>query len=337
MSESNGLSIKNIFEHDVEIRSFQGCDKLITKRQVGIEVELENIGLLPQHLGTATAKYWDIIEDGSLRNGGREFVLAQPLCGLDLYNALASLEDIITDYCQTHPLPDINERTSLHVHLDMRGASLDSVIHLLALFSIFERAFFEVFGKGREGSNYCVPLFEEGRKRLVSDILERRLHRSAVNQTIGHSSKYGSVNVKSLRSLGTVEFRLHQATWLKEEILLWVNILLSLADYAENNELDLSQFSRNISEMGFESFMNSVFFEDQDIITKLTYPRMGQDILMGIRDAQDIILQGTIVKLKSSICKGSGPQEIKEGHLSYLESFCLKQEIDYEYYEGEVN
>ena len=94
---------------------------LITDDYIGIEVEAEHVydndamGIQP---------WWDNISDGSLREGGREFVFAQPMFGEDVLDALNALSDTIDDYAV------YSERCSVHVHLNVRDMTFEQIANM---------------------------------------------------------------------------------------------------------------------------------------------------------------------------------------------------------------
>ena len=328
------VNLGKIFGTGEEIREFQTDPQIIGNRLVGIEVELEgmkNIGQLfrnQQH----PMLHWTLTCDGSLRNAGVEFVLSQPLGGKDVLSALSKLDSLISDYSEQIGSPSFSERTSVHVHIDMRSESFSTLTHFIALFLIFEKTLFRTFGEGRDTNNYCQPVSSGGLLDTVSkmvDATQKREGNSPIYHGVKGSSKYNALNIRSLYGLGSVEFRLHRGEWKSEKLLLWINTLLSLADYASKNELDFDKFSGNISMMGLDEFLISIFTEGYGIIEALAYPEMWGDLLCGIRHAQDMLLLNPSVSSSEKLNR-YGKKRATKGGATLLEGFCLKQQIDYE-------
>ena len=105
---------------------------------VGIEVEVEsidsqaNVGMSDD----ANAVLWRNIEDGSLRNGGREFV-SIPVSGHNIEFALHSLHDHLhkNKKCARHQFTD---RTSVHVHMNMQDANSRQLAAFLITYLMVE-------------------------------------------------------------------------------------------------------------------------------------------------------------------------------------------------------
>src|SRR5258708_1191940 len=103
------------------------------KTLVGIEVEVENVMYINPNIPLA---FWQITEDGSLRNNGREFkTLALPLKYVE--SALKQLSEGL------NPNVDFSVRTSVHVHQDVRGMAMSQLIGLLLTYISVESLLFK--------------------------------------------------------------------------------------------------------------------------------------------------------------------------------------------------
>lgn len=328
-------TVGDLFDKGMSSRSFLPCDKIPHKGLVGIEVELEGMGYFYDYIekGGIDLGFWRVITDGSLRDNGLEFVLSEPLSGHDLLETISLLDKTITDFSKGRGKPpSVSERTSTHVHVDVRDMNFNQLTHYIILFIVFERSFFKAFGDGgeRANNNYCTPTHMSDKVQTLNTILTGGYGNKY--DVINHSSKYSSLNLKAIHKLGSLEARLHEATWKGSELTLWVNVLLSLKTYCLENELSLTEFSSSISMEGFNTFISRLFNEDEAIIDKLTYPEMHTDILEGIRLAQDMLLYRDTSKIhiglkkKSKAMKNRKPLEVP----TLVEEYCLANEIDYE-------
>ena len=102
---------------------------------VGIEIEVENMG----NGNYVPAYYWQVKEDGSLRNNGVEFTsiplrASQVEYALDVYNRSVTQNNT----------PDYSPRTSVHVHLNIRDLTWDQLKNLIILYCLFEKHFFHI-------------------------------------------------------------------------------------------------------------------------------------------------------------------------------------------------
>ena len=125
--------------------------QLVTDDHVGIEVEVENVRV---YLGNnGIDPWWDNIDDGSLRNGGREFVFSQPMFGQDIVNALEALNMSLSPTgCE------YTERCSVHVHVNVRDMTFDQIANMTVLYALAEPLFFAKVDDARERNFYCKPL-----------------------------------------------------------------------------------------------------------------------------------------------------------------------------------
>lgn len=91
-----------------------------------------------------------------------------------------------------------------------------------------------------------------------------------------------------MEKLGTVEFRMHKGTKDKEEILTWVNIILSIHKYARETDMSCEEFIAQSTALGQAAFLSEVF---RDLSNVLMYDRhvLEADLLDGVRLAQDVV------------------------------------------------
>lgn len=208
------------------------CDDFV---YVGIEVELENFR--EYHDVTEAEKwdyniYWLDKEDGSLRNDGREFISRFGMLREHTHEALPALEKYVTTV--TNNRIEANARTGLHVHIDASQLTAYRFANLLFIYSIFEPMIFHVSG-GRNENIFCVP-WETNRQTLgqvVSHLVNPHNHRS---WRWRNYSKYCGLNLASMATFGTIEFRMHKGTYKAEEIQKWVNFLSNLYLYAKRTD-----------------------------------------------------------------------------------------------------
>lgn len=195
-----------------------------SKIRIGIEVEAERVfdfGL-PDDL----RQYWNITEDGSLKDHGAEFVFSSPLRGASVVTALNLLEEYLTDIAAV-----CNGRTGLHVHMDARNMSTEQLTTLAVLYTLTERPLFSFAGADRLNNVFCRPVTESTEigvfKHLFNSVAE-----DDFRDAFSSAHKYSALNIASIRSLGSIEFRHHYGTYNAKRIILWLNILMSLYNKA---------------------------------------------------------------------------------------------------------
>jgi hypothetical protein len=232
---------------------------LSSKTLVGVEIELENCRVTGKDTRKEMelAEYfnllWNVVEDGSLRNTGKEFVTKQGLTAEDSTIALQLFEPYLnTWYGKAVP----NFRTGLHVHLNCTDFTIEQIGNLFLLYVLFEQNLFEQSGK-RGNSKYSVPLREA--KTTFPEIIywlannvesQKKKETRAWEKFYGYlrnGTKYCGLNYNSLVNHGTVEFRHHKGTKDISEIMDWMRVLLCIHEYAR--KADFSQCLKRIREI----------------------------------------------------------------------------------------
>ncbi len=180
----------------------------------GIEVECEGV---EEGLTEPNPEYWQGKEDDSLRGNGYEFITWQGMrishCGYALENLMAVANERGWK---------VSDRTSIHVHLNALNLTMDQLNGLIILYTVCEQALFNYAAAHRAHNIFCVP-FE-------SHLFGRNYE--SMEQLIHESHKYSSLNLKSVYTHGTVEFRHMETAYEVEPVWNWVMLLGLLHRYA---------------------------------------------------------------------------------------------------------
>lgn len=190
-----------------------------TQGMVGIEIEVENM-----KKGVHLEAYWDVKNDGSLRNHGMEFVSVP----LQIKQVQLALDHVYTQM-NADNAPDFSNRTSVHIHVNCRDLTQDQIFNFVLLYAIFEKHFYQVAGTRRMNSIFCVPLFRTNQMETINDVIYR------MNP---NWQKYCGLNLLPLfannvtQGYGTIEFRHLYGTSSQQEILEWINDILCLRKFA---------------------------------------------------------------------------------------------------------
>lgn len=181
---------------------------------LGIEVEVENV-LRYNH----TSPYWRMIEDGSLRNQGREF-LTPPIRAWRVERALSTLfnQEINKDV-------DFSERTSIHIHMNIRTLTVKQLEALVVTYLVFEKVLFNYVGNGRYNNIFCVPIVETEIGANLLGLIKNK------NPSVDWQ-KYTALNLLPIMEKGTIEFRHLNGTGNIKHIITWINLILSLKKFA---------------------------------------------------------------------------------------------------------
>lgn len=182
-------------------------------RYIGIEVEVENIGAARG----ITTPLWVGKEDGSLRNRGHEFVtnpLPANVAGtafLKLFNEILKNDDY-----------SFTPRTSVHVHVNAQDLTYDQVKNLIILYGLFENVLYSFVGRGRKKSIFCVPMMNTSYGHEAMEYGLRRIK----------WQKYMGLNLCTLSTFGTAEFRHMHGCNDIDKLNTWVGLVTNLVDYA---------------------------------------------------------------------------------------------------------
>ena len=197
----------------------------------GIEVELENVrfqGDVARETVDQTGGLLQMVDDGSLRNNGAEFITA-PL----------SLDDLGEPLLWLYRTKERNgwtggPRCGIHIHMDMRHRTIEQVLAICTAYAAVEPAIFEWCGTDREENIYCVPWYRANDNDLLRACLahdDPRMIRRTLRDNI---CKYTAFNAQPLQKFGTLEFRGAPVFDTAEETLRLVDAFQRLIFEAED-------------------------------------------------------------------------------------------------------
>lgn len=250
---------------------------------LGVEIEVEGCGKkLPNN--KPETGYWSPKEDHSLREGGCEFVFAEPLFGADVVAA-------IRFFCEQANLLKykISERTGIHVHVDMRGVEVEKFRNFCILYALTERLLYNWVGDKRDTNIHCLPWYvADGDIERIGAIFKNPKESTAIIKQI---NRYSGCNLNCLLTFGTAEFRQLKTTFDAERILDWINIILSLKEAALAWLGTPEQLIKEMRLLGAFGFSSKVF---RSLTSKLWYPDFATHFIgTGVPVAQ-LLVNGTI-------------------------------------------
>lgn len=233
---------------------------------VGLECEIECIG----DWNSKVRDRWNITEDGSLRNHGKEFI-SQPI---PIETALANfkvLHDNLTFL--GHPDGPFTDRTSIHVHVNCQPYEEALVRNVVLMYALFEEYFFKMTLPSRRENIHCVPLVETFLPGYYNAGL-RTLH----ERWTAH--KYTALNIRPLSSLGTIEFRHmhgHDDVGLLGRWLRTINNLFTCATNPRN-QINRSTLNKEQIERWFDEI-----FKDAPECKKIELPLLTRNQLLDVK------------------------------------------------------
>lgn len=252
--------------------------KLLDNNYVGVEIEFENRAALKNT--DTMSKYWRFEEDGSLRNGGMEIVFREPFKGDTVKAALYNAEEATAECLFTY-------RCGLHVHIDCRDLTAAQLRSFVMLYILFEPILLPLCGEGREESNFAVPV---GSNYALMAALGGRMSIERL-AGIGRDDfgRYSALNLQAYASYGSLEFRSMQGTGDAKDILNWIEILLSIKDFARKRP-KLVELLRGASDNAPHELLGQVFEGD---LVELMFQACGaqfhQRLIQGARNLQYVL------------------------------------------------
>ena len=190
----------------------------------GIEVEVENINYSIEQ--PKYKNYWNTVADGSLRNNGIEFV-SLPLKAFQVEKALLQVKEQLS-----RNDPVFSERTSIHVHMNVRDLTIDQILALTLIYTSVEPLLFKWVGHNRNRNTFCIPLLNTDFYNLYKDITRNPTYIPRMWM------KYTAFNLIPIGSKGTVEFRHMHGTLDIQRLITWINLLSLLKLYVKQHTLN---------------------------------------------------------------------------------------------------
>lgn len=243
----------------------------------GVELEMENIKVEPKP--NKFNNYWTPTTDNSLRNNGVEFV-SLPLKAFQIEKALTQLQTNNLNY-----KPEFTERTSTHVHMNVRDLTLDQIMALVLVYTSVEKLLFKWVGHDRQDNIFCCPLWKTNYFKYFATITQNPLQIPRTWQ------KYTALNLIPIYNKGTVEFRHLYGTWDKEVIIPWINLLSRMKIYVKKHSLN--SIYEKICNLNTDSFYTEYVNE--------IFGNQAYSLLKDVENLQDF-LEDSITYCKLVIC-----------------------------------
>lgn len=242
--------------------------------EIGIEIELEGRGL-PRQIDREGV--WTHHDDGSLRNGGAEYVLTVPVARDRVRAALELIPPALAK-----STPNASHRTSVHVHVNVQNMTFREIFSYMTVYYIFEDYLVDWCGEDRVGNLFCLRLRDaEWMLHHIRQCVRDNDLRAIPQDNV----RYSALNVLAAFRYGSLEFRSLRGTTDIDLIERWVNILLKIKDFSARFERP-SDVMVEFSRMGEREFARECFGEE--ILREIGYPKHSYDIWHTVRLAQDL-------------------------------------------------
>lgn len=219
--------------------------------EVALEIEVEGTRLPPAYGGPAVGRVtWVTHNEGSLRNGGREYVFSEPA-------PLSAVEPMLTNLFEFISVSGgriVNStRCSTHVHVNMRGVKLNKLASFVALYGIFEDVLTNWCAPSRRGNLFALRMKDSS---FAVTGWKNAFERGMFEWN--HEQRYLALNPAALQRFGSLEIRTLQGIETPRPAVIWCEALLRLRDVSGQYS-DPREIANQISGLGGEGFFDQVF------------------------------------------------------------------------------
>lgn len=269
---------------------------------LGVEFEWEGTG--QNYLGImgkypALQEYWLATRDGSLRGEDAvEFKTNGPLAPDDLFPALEAMMEASVKW-------QASRRTGLHVHMNAGDLTFRQLSNFVTLYALFEPCIYHAAGDERGANPFTVPLYKDG--WVTGRIAAAFEHSDNLIAVLRESiNKYCGLNLASLFTYGTVEFRHLRTTHDKEKIYAWINMILLLRRFSMREDFE-RVFIRYVEQRNYRGLLDEVYMGAR-VWEDLLYPDMYEEIeFLGLDLAYEFFFSREVIKKEKKGKKKVGP------------------------------
>jgi hypothetical protein len=272
---------------------------LVSTTKIGVEVEVENVRAAPDIPG------WNLTHDGSLRNGGVEYVFSSPIGGSSACTRLSNLEQVLN----TVSRKTFGPRTSVHVHVDVRDLTWKQACKMIMLYAMVEPYLFSICGQDRDENIYSLSLYR-GQDQVTR--LNNLIQNGPEYLNDSQWAKYSSINLLAMRTFGSLEFRGHKGTCDKGVLVNWINHLLSLKMYVLDESKDITDLPMILSQNGHIALLAEIFGQKLVVANIKRANRVRSLIYEGVWVAEDIIYHTNFKEIEVKLIKSLSKNNLNQ-------------------------
>jgi hypothetical protein len=191
---------------------------LLKDCKTGVELEFEGCVISEADAVAMSHAGWAGKPDGSLREGGYEWIIRYPLAN----NALRDTVYFALDLAKKRNY-QVSVRTGLHTHVNVMDMMFEQYKMLLLIYAFIEPAIYHYASNDRDENVHCLPWFATSDGLMtVSDVYNSP--EEYVRRALDNVERYGGLNIAATRRFGSVEWRHMKATLEPIKIMDWVAI-----------------------------------------------------------------------------------------------------------------
>lgn len=238
----------------------------------GIECEVEGANLPP------TITLWETTEDGSLRANPQayEYRLQAPLPLDGVAKALSNFKE---EFDKHGSRPNLSFRCSTHIHRNVGDLSPSAIARIVTLYYLLEPMVSSFFPADRLGNRFALRL--QDAPGLIT-----RIAGSNSFQYREENMKYASLNLVTIRTLGSMEFRLMEGCVDPDRIFKWVNIINEIVQFAVEEKKSVEEIlDMQVEELSTVVKSHHFYTDDLEVRGIIEYNRSMLIDMLQVEDA----------------------------------------------------
>ena len=194
-------------------------------------------------IGDGTGRRWKVVSDGSIRCQARGERTASRLYSVEVVSPICKYEDIETVQELVRELrrggAKVNDSCGIHVHVDASRHNPQTLRNIANIMASKEDLLYKTLKVNIDREYYC----KKADLRFLDEVNMQRpktmeqIERLWYNGSSGrgshyHSSRYHALNLHSVFSKGTIEFRMFNSTLHAGEVKAYIQLCLAISHQA---------------------------------------------------------------------------------------------------------
>ena len=283
--------------HNINVPCYRGARRPLG--DVGLELEIEGRNLPTDAIlaGISSSKLnrnWLSIVDGSLRNGGREFVLDGPIYTSELRQMVDGLYERIA---LNRGVVDNTNRCSTHVHVNVSDLKVNQINSAIMLWVTFQTCLIRWQGIERVANHFCLSTRDE--ESMLEAWADYLMNGRYPERGYRDNVKYTALNIIPIWTQGSLEFRVGGPPDNPDKVVWWAKICNAIVRYAAENYQNPYDYGHALSEQGPEGVLRAVLefanlgpVTTENIFKELTSNQdFANECMEDFRDAQFLLYQ----------------------------------------------
>ena len=194
-------------------------------------------------VGDSTGRKWKVVSDSSIRCQARGERTASRLYAVEVVSPICRYEDIETVQQLIRELrkggAKVNDSCGIHIHVDASRHDPKTLRNVVNIMASKEDLLYKTLRVNIDRQYYC----QKADLRFLEDVNLKRpksmsefetlwYNGSSGRHTHYHTSRYHALNLHSVFSKGTIEFRMFNATLHAGEVKSYIQLCLAISHQA---------------------------------------------------------------------------------------------------------